>query len=355
MASIEKRPTENGTHHYRVRVRLKGHPTQTASFATLTEAKQWAQSVEAAIREGRHFSTEAQKHTLAELIDRYVTSVLPGKRDKVNPARQLAWWREEIGYLLLVNITPALIAEKRDELLSGDRTPATTSRYLAALSHAFAVAVKEWQWCESNPLERVTKPREPRGRTRFLDDDERARLLEACRVSDCPVLHPIIILALSTGMRRSEIMNLYWREPATPPESAWGVVHLDQKKIVLHQTKNGEIRNVPLVGQALDALKTLGKVRRIDTPMVFPGRIPGEPVNIEGHWQKALKTAGIENFRFHDLRHSAASYLAMNGATLPEIAGVLGHKSLQMVGRYAHLSEAHTAGVVERMNSKIFG
>jgi integrase len=89
--------------------------------------------------------------------------------------------------------------------------------------------------------------------------------------------------------------------------------------------------------------------------MVFPGRIPGEPVNIENHWQKALKTAGIENFRFHDLRHSAASYLAMNGATLPEIAGVLGHKSLQMVGRYAHLSEAHTANVVERMNAKIFG
>jgi integrase len=224
MASIEKRPTENGTPHYRVRVRLKGHPAQTASFASLTEARQWAQSVESAMREGRHLQTiEAHKHTLAELIDRYMTSVLPGKRDQANPARQLAWWREEIGYLLLVNITPALLAEKRDKLLSGDRTPATTVRYLAALSSAFTVAVKEWQWCESNPLERVTKPKEPRGRTRFLDEDERARLLEACRVSDCPVLHAIVVVALSSGMRRSEIMNLYWREPATPrnPLGAW--------------------------------------------------------------------------------------------------------------------------------------
>jgi integrase len=130
---------------------------------------------------------------------------------------------------------------------------------------------------------------------------------------------------------------------------------MDQRRIVLHQTKNGEMRNIPLVGHALDALKTLGKVRRIDTPMVFPGKTPGKPLIIEDDWQKALKAAGIDNFRFHDLRHCTASYLAMNGATLPEIAGVLGHKSLQMVGRYAHLSEAHTAGVVERMNAKIFG
>jgi len=72
-------------------------------------------------------------------------------------------------------------------------------------------------------------------------------------------------------------------------------------------------------------------------------------------WLTAIEKAGIDNFHFHDLRHSCASYLAMNGASLAEIAEVLGHKTLQMVKRYAHLSEQHTLGVVERMNKKIFG
>lgn len=362
MANIEKRTTKGGSTHYRVRVRLKGYPTQTASFERVTDARNWAQSVESAIREGRHFkTTEAKKHTLSDLVDRYVASVLPTKRDRINPARQLAWWKDEIGYCLLADVTPALIAEKRDKLLSGattrgeTRSPSTVVRYLAALSHAFSLAVKEWGWSDINPLERVTKPKEPRGRIRFLDEHERTLLLEACRVSDCPVLYPIVVLALSTGMRRSEIMNLYWREPPTPPaDTAWGVVHLDQKKIILHQTKNGEIRNVPLVGHAMDALRTLGKVRRIDNPLLFPGTIPGEPLTVEKHWQKALRAAAIDNFRFHDLRHCTASYLAMNGASLPEIAEVLGHKTLQMVKRYAHLSDSHTSGVVERMNAKIF-
>jgi len=78
-------------------------------------------------------------------------------------------------------------------------------------------------------------------------------------------------------------------------------------------------------------------------------------MSLRAPWLAALKKAGVADFRFHDLRHSAASYLAMNGASLAEIAEVLGHKTLQMVRRYAHLSEAHTAGVVSRMNAKIFG
>ena len=78
------------------------------------------------------------------------------------------------------------------------------------------------------------------------------------------------------------------------------------------------------------------------------------PVDIKKHFVRAVKEAGIDDFRFHDLRHCAASYLAMNGATLPEIAAILGHKTLQMVQRYAHLSDQHVTGVVERMNKAIF-
>jgi integrase len=92
------------------------------------------------------------------------------------------------------------------------------------------------------------------------------------------------------------------------------------------------------------------------SPLVFPSpREPNRPWESRAAWLTAIEKAKLEDFRFHDLRHSAASYLAMNGASLNEIAEVLGHKTLAMVKRYAHLSEVHTAGVVESMNKKIFG
>jgi integrase len=124
----------------------------------------------------------------------------------------------------------------------------------------------------------------------------------------------------------------------------------------LLETKNNERRAVPIVGLAHKVLSDLREVRQIDIPLVFPGnKNPQKPIDIRNIWDDAVAKAKLQDFRFHDLRHTAASYLAMNGATLAEIAEILGHKTLQMVKRYAHLSDAHTAGVVERMSSKIFG
>ena len=123
----------------------------------------------------------------------------------------------------------------------------------------------------------------------------------------------------------------------------------------LHETKNGERRVIPLQGLALSLMKEHAKVRSLHCNFVFPSASKCQPIDIRTAWENALKKAKIGNFRFHDLRHSAASYLAMNGATLAEIAEVLGHKTLQMVKRYAHLSEAHTSSVVENMNERIFG
>ncbi|MGZ8219959.1 tyrosine-type recombinase/integrase [Methylomagnum sp.] len=365
MANIEKRTSQDGKSSYRVKVRLKGYPAQTATFDRLTDAKKWASATESAIREGRHFKTaEAKKHTLAELIDRYIERELPKKgAQAANQKSQLLWWKQAIGVYLLADVTPALIADYRDKLMgesthqSEKRSPATVNRYLAALSHTFTIAVNEWGWLEDSPLRKVGKPQEPRGRVRFLSDEERTRLLDACRESSNPVLYPVVVLALSTGMRQGEILGLYWREPKNPPiNCAWGVVDVPGGRIVLHLTKNGECRVVPLVGHALECVRELAKVRRLDTDLLFPGKAnPNQPINFRESWESALERAEIHDFRFHDLRHSAASYLAMNGASLAEIAETLGHKTLQMVKRYSHLSEAHTASVVERMNAKIFG
>jgi len=248
-------------------------------------------------------------------------------------------------------MSPSLLAECRDKLgrqitaRGKRRSSASVVRYLAALSHAFTIAVKEWGWMEDNPMRKVTKPKESRGRVRFLSDDERIRLLKSCKASSNSYLYLVVVLALSTGMRKSEIMGLTWEN-----------VDLNRGKAILHETKNDERRAVAITGHALELLKELSKVRRIDSNFLFPSKgNRRKSINLRAPWEGALREADIQDFRFHDLRHSAASYLAMNGASLAEIAEVLGHKTLQMVKRYAHLSEGHTASVVESMNTKIFG
>lgn len=353
MATIEKRKTKDDQEVYRVKVRLKGYPTQTATFDRLTDARKWAQQTEVTIKDGRYFKTsEAKKHTLEEAINRYVKYVLPKKpKSQKIQTVQLNWWRQSIGRNTLAEITPALISQQREMLGQGKtakdtlRSNATVNRYLAALSHLFTIAVKEWGWLDENPLAKVNKLKEPRGRVRFLSDEERERLLKAAKESHSEYLYQIIVLCLSTGARKMEIIGLRWKD-----------VDLDRGIITLHETKNNERRVLPITSHALFLMKEHAKLRRIDTDLVFPSsHNPKQPIDIRTPWETALKKAEINDFRFHDLRHSAASYLAMNGASMAEIAEVLGHKTLQMVKRYAHLSEAHTAKVVARMNEKIFG
>lgn len=376
MATIQKRLGESGL-RYRVQIRLRGHPPVSASFERRTDAKKWAQDTESAIRDGRYFpSHEAKRRTLADLVERYLEQI-KAKRDAdyyERKRRLLNWWKERIGDYTLDRCTPALIAEYRDRLLRENigtkdkpqhRSPATANRHLSALSKAFTIAVQEWHWLPDNPLRRVGKEQESPARVRYLSDDERQRLLEACRKSELPELQLIVLLALTTGMRRGEILGLRWAD-----------VDLERKLIVINKTKNRDRRSVPIVPAVAELLQAHGKVRRLDNDLVFPARprkrkkgapalaiaekdgsTPDAqgPLWFDEWWYAALEAAGIEDFRFHDLRHTAASYLAMSGATTAEIAAVLGHRTLQMVKRYAHLSDQHVGAVVERMTRKYFG
>ena len=337
---------------YRVMVRLQSRPTQYATFKRKTDAKHWGQQTEEAIREGRYFATaEAKKHTLAELIERYEREVLSQKSEskRRDQERHLRWWKDRIGTRTLSDVTSALVSEYRSVLVSETtvggkkRSPATVNRYLTSLSHAFAVAAREWEWLGQSPVRNVKKLREPRGRVRFLSDEERSRLLAACQVADDSRLYVLVVLAVSTGARQGELLRLRWPD-----------IDLRRGVAVLHQTKNDERRALPLTGLALAVLTERSKVRRLDTDLVFANS-EGQPIFPRKAWEDALRAAQIEDFRFHDLRHSAASYLAMSGATLAEIAEVLGHKTLAMVKRYSHLTDLHTSKVVARMNEKIFG
>ena len=308
--------------------------------------------------------------------------------------QHLLWWKQELGHCLLSDIKPSHIAQKRDKLLSQDtfykrpRSPTTVVRYIASLSHAFSIAVKEWEWMDENPIRKINKPKLPQGRIRFLDESEKNRLLDACNQSHSAYLYPIVVLALTTGMRKGEILTLNWHD-----------VDFERSTILLRTNKNGERRMIPLIGLSLELLRRLYSIRQ--SKLVFPSpkksnypldirsawenalqkagianfkfhdlrhtaasylfnskKHPSEKAYIRKHWEAALKKANLNNFKFHfkfhDLRHTAASYLAMSGANAMEIALFLGHKTLHCTKRYTHFSKGHLQKMAENHDAKLF-
>lgn len=358
MAAIRERRRANGTVRFQAQVRINGHRPKSASFDRKTDAKRWAHETEAAIRQRRYFNVfESERHTAGQMIDRFIRDEVPKRlKQRRDLISHLAVWKSEIGPYLLSELTGSILSAVRDKLSNAvtvrkrRRAPATVLRIMASLSAVFKVAERDWQWIDTSPMAKISKPVPGRGRVRYLTNDERGRLLNACVESQHPYLYTVVVLALSTGMRLGEIMTLRWDLIDIGPSLAIGHAQL-------LETKNGDRRGVPVAGIALAALRSLAAKEGKTVGLLFPShRVATEtPMDIRRPWEKAVAAAKLKDFRFHDLRHSAASYLAMNGATASEIAAVLGHKTLAMVKRYAHLSEAHTAGVVARMNDKVFG
>ena len=349
MATFEKRRTKDGF-KYRARVRVEGNLIRTATFSSKTLAREWAIKTENELRDQKHIpDLTAYNRTVGELFDEYETHLAECElRSARNIKFQLEEWRKFIESVKLHSLTSAIITHTLNQIAKikyGGRTksPATLNRYLAALSCALSYGVKSLGWIDINPVSRVEHKRENRGRVRYLSDIERERLLDAAKESRNKSLYTIIILAISTGARRMELLSLKWSD--VDLKSGWAV---------LEHTKNGEMRGVPITGPALGLMRNLYNNRKSDV-WVFPNENNSGPCDIKRSWNTAVKRAGLSDFRFHDLRHTCASYLAMNGATPNEIAAVLGHKTLSMVRRYAHLSDAHKSSVVASMNAKIFG
>ena len=307
MPSVQRRVTPRGKIRFRAMVRVKGHKPKTATFLKRTDALLWAQETESRLRQSKYFPDkliELEKYTLGNLLDRYQSEVLPKKKAK-GQLGQLKWWKDQLGDRKLKSFYPALISTYKEKLIQEPsertgrkRTPATVNRYLALISHVFTTAVKEWQWMEINPVMQISKLKESKGRTRFLSDEEREKLLNACRSSESVFLFVIVTLALSTGMRKGEILGMKWEN-----------VDLNKKRITLVETKNGETRVVPLVGKAYELiLHVYLKQEPEEDSLIFSSpKNLAQPINIRTAWETALKKSSVSNFRFHDLRHSTAS------------------------------------------------
>jgi integrase len=355
MATIRKRIGNGGDITFHVQVRLKGYQRETATFERKADAKRWAAQVETEMREGRYFG-QSKRHTFEDLAEKY--------EKNASDKGRLGYWKAAFKSTKLVEITPVRIMKERDKLLAGittrfaepqtnepkangararsKRSGGTVNRYLAALSSCLSYGVKTLQWLEKNPCEQVQKPKESKGRVRFLSDKERERLIVACRKH--PTLYTAVVLSLTTGARQGEIMGLRWPQ-----------IDFTRKVIVLEKTKNGDRRVIPLVGEAYELLWDR-EIKRTMDDRIFPpshNATKADVLDLRAPWLIALAEAEITDFRWHDLRHTAASYLAMSGVSMVEIAKVLGHRTLQMVARYSHLSDEHVVATGEKLASRL--
>lgn len=201
--------------------------------------------------------------------------------------------------------------------------PARHNRDLTLLRGIFKKGV-EWGYCRTNPALGIKKLKEPPGRIRFLTDEERERLLDACS----PRLRALVQVALDSGLRRGELLGLKWEN-----------LDLRNRMIRVEHSKNGERRDVPMTDRVLEIFQATP--RRLDTPYVYAGTEGRPQRDVKKAWGTAIRRSGVENFTFHDLRHTFASYLVMGGVDIRTVQTLLGHKSITMTMRYAHLSPAH--------------
>ncbi|MEK6645316.1 MAG: tyrosine-type recombinase/integrase [Candidatus Firestonebacteria bacterium] len=225
--------------------------------------------------------------------------------------------------------------------------PATINRELACLKTLFSKAI-EWGYTRENPVKKVKMFKEDNSRVRYLTQEEIDDLLKACgTLTTAKYLKPIVIVALNTGMRKTEILNLKWKN-----------IDFPNNLIYIETSKNGEGAYITMNNTVKETLKNLSPIYELQngstvvSEYVFRGRNGDAQKSIRNSFEKAVKMARIEDFKFHDTRHSFASHLVMNGVDLVTVKELMRHKTIAMTLRYAHLSPKHKKEAVESLYKK---
>lgn len=362
MAQIIRRPNAKGEVRYTARVRLLGRQA-VQTFTNRKDAKAWARETEAAIERGEFGTGKAVKQrTMEALFKEFKEQRLPEYAASDDVARQLDTWAEHLGRISVHRLTPADIAEARDQIRKRTNprtgrpiTGKTVNRYLAALSAALKWGIREKMLRRDNPVRSLGRMKEHRVEPQFIGRREDLDALRTAAANDeDPMALPLILTTLATGMRLGELCRLRWS-------------HVDLKAGLLHipVTKNGQARSVRLAGEALEALKTWGKVRHLANDLVFPPVDPeaerddGSEASAVGRinrlWRRLRKTTSGTDVKFHALRHTAGTWLSQEGFHPTDVARVLGHKSLAMALVYQHLTEQRRDEIATRLDSAMFG
>jgi len=246
------------------------------------------------------------------------------KRTHHDDVLKLRWLEQHLGGKLLTEVTrdvvTAIGARKRSEA-----SAATANRHLALVRAILRRACDEWEWLERMPKVKLYK--EPKRRVRWITPDQARGLLAELPEHQ----RDMVLFALATGLRQGNVIGLRWAQVDLARQTAW--VHGED-------VKNGNDLHVSLNNLAIEVLR-----RQLDKHLEYVFTYQGKPIrwpNTRG-WRSALKRAGIDNFRWHDLRHTWASWLVQHGTPLYDLQEMGGWKSAEMVRRYAHLAPAQMA------------
>ena len=373
MATIQE--TSNGT--WQAIIRRKGHKAVTKTFARKTDATRWAKDIENQIDKGEYSPDRpTARITFKELLELYSAAddgllALSLSNQAVMPCR-LAHWIKQLGHMRLLDISAEVIERASDTIAKrrkisaagndlGQVSASTVKRDISSLGSVFKWAAKK-RIITMTPMREVAKPQVDDKRERYLTDDELHRLLDACDQSESAELGLAVRLALFTGMRQADVMGLQWGRvnlgdlPTTYTDDLGRMFTLPPRHCLVTVTKNGSPHLAPLEGVALESLKAWRLQCRSFDPnrLVFPGRHNSyQPLDLRTPWKTALKRAGIEGFRWHDLRHSFASMMLKTGASHIELAKLTGHKDLRSLMRYTHIAPEHSGELVAKMQAKV--
>jgi integrase len=346
--TIREHRSADGRRSFTATVRARGHRSTTQTFATRKEAQAWAGETLEQLRKqrsGMHaVRADATRLTVSDLILEYLASPeARALRSYANTEQMLTWFLQQCGGAKVRELNMLTLRAARTELEKG-RAAGTVRRYFVALRSC-------WSWGQSAglvPEDRLwpkrLMPPEPKGRTRFLSDEEIDTLLARAREYS-PLMHAAILVSIATGMRRGELFAMKWAD-----------VDFARQLISVPRSKTDRPRAVHMTRAAVEALKALqgGKVRSVQG-FVFVGPSGGPlPGNtLEYRWRMVRAAAGLKDFRWHDMRHTCASIMAQNGASLLELAEQLGHRSLAMVQRYSHLIAGRETPAHRALDAKL--
>ena len=279
-------------------------------------------------------TTLSVKNAIEQYLQQY-----SGKSRNTKP--RVKFWSENYGEILIGKFNRSHIKQGLNKLEELGYAPSTQNRYKAAMSAVFTYLADEYD-ITINPARQVRQQKEDNARCRYLSDDERTILLKVAQKSKWEKLYLLVLLALTTGARRGDLINLKWSK-----------INFIAKTASIDITKNGDPRVLPLTSGVISELM---KYREIGDGYVFdhPSKLNDCFNNFDYHWKTALIEARISDFKFHDLRHTAASYLAMANVQIGQIADILGHKTLDVTRRYIHLSTGHKANVIDNVMGEIF-
>ena len=337
MATIQKFTRSKGI-VYRVLIRKAGTKPISKTFTSRKLAIQFAESINSNREFFEAYGYQNNvKIKLSELIIEYLNLDYKGK-DQVEHSRKLRVWLNSLSNIPATEINANNIKKGLDALPS-HLSNASINRHKAAISGVLTYACKRG-YIKINPAKLVPSLPENNERTRFLSEAERTRLFKACRVSKWDKLYLIVLLAITTGARKGELTKLRWND-----------IDFDRRTAYVSTTKNGQPKVLPLTDSVIKELQIFDTK---DSSLIFASKVKEEVAYcFTKTWKKALEDWDIKDFRFHDLRHSCASYLAQSGASLLEIADVLGHKQISVTKRYAHLCIGHKVNLINRVMGSI--